>query len=85
MGRPCRIDHSPSPFHAPMQMAIPVSFMIGREITMSSLREWAAAAQNGAHKGRWGGCVPVQGEGVCCERICCEWEAGWGPSGAGEG
>ncbi|KAI7840613.1 hypothetical protein COHA_005635 [Chlorella ohadii] len=31
-------------------MAVPVCLMIGREITMSALREWAAASGGGAHK-----------------------------------
>jgi hypothetical protein len=31
-------------------LAIPVVIMIGREITMSALREWAAASGGGAHK-----------------------------------
>ena len=33
-------------------MAIPVAIIICREITMSSLREWAAASGGGAHKVR---------------------------------
>ena len=31
-------------------LAVPVVIMIGREITMSSLREWAAASGGTAHK-----------------------------------
>ena len=31
-------------------LAIPVVIMIGREITMSALREWAASSGGGAHK-----------------------------------
>jgi phosphatidylglycerophosphate synthase len=31
-------------------MAVPVSAIICREITMSALREWAAASGGGAHK-----------------------------------
>lgn len=31
-------------------MAVPVLFIIGREIAMSSLREWAAASGGNAHK-----------------------------------
>jgi CDP-diacylglycerol--glycerol-3-phosphate 3-phosphatidyltransferase len=31
-------------------MAIPVCLVISREITMSALREWAAASGGGAHK-----------------------------------
>ncbi len=33
-------------------LAIPVVIMIGREITMSALREWAASLGGGAHKVR---------------------------------
>ncbi len=33
-------------------LAIPVVIMIGREITMSALREWAASSGSGAHKVR---------------------------------
>ena len=31
-------------------LAVPVVIMIGREITMSSLREWAAASSGSAHR-----------------------------------
>ena len=31
-------------------MAVPVCLVISREITMSSLREWAAVSGSGAHK-----------------------------------
>ena len=31
-------------------LAVPVVIMIGREITMSSLREWAATSSGSAHK-----------------------------------
>lgn len=31
-------------------MAVPVIVIIGREITMSALREWAASASTEAHK-----------------------------------
>lgn len=41
----------------PETMAAPVMLIICREITMSALREWAAAAGGGAHK--------VGGGGVC--------------------
>jgi CDP-diacylglycerol--glycerol-3-phosphate 3-phosphatidyltransferase len=41
----------PSPIK-PEQMAAPVMLIICREITMSALREWAAAAGGGAHKVR---------------------------------
>ncbi len=34
----------------PPAMAVPVLFIIGREIAMSSLREWAAKAGGGASK-----------------------------------
>lgn len=37
-------------------LAIPVVIMIGREITMSALREWAASSGGGAHKAR---CQPA--------------------------
>lgn len=33
-----------------VDLTIPVVIMIGREITMSALREWAAASGGGAHK-----------------------------------
>jgi CDP-diacylglycerol--glycerol-3-phosphate 3-phosphatidyltransferase len=35
-----------------LDLAIPVAIIICREITMSSLREWAAASGGGAHKVR---------------------------------
>jgi len=41
----------PAPL-APKQMVLPVAIIICREITMSSLREWAAASGGGAHKVR---------------------------------
>ena len=34
------------------EMLIPVALMISREITMSALREWAAAWSNEAHQVR---------------------------------
>lgn len=39
----------PEPVSRPA-MVVPVLVIIGREITMSSLREWAAASNGGAHK-----------------------------------
>jgi len=41
---------SPPPPLVTVQLVLPVSLMICREITMSSLREWAAASGGGAHK-----------------------------------
>ena len=41
----------PAPLTA-QQVAVPVALIIGREITMSALREWAAASGGGAHKVR---------------------------------
>jgi CDP-diacylglycerol---glycerol-3-phosphate 3-phosphatidyltransferase len=35
-----------------MDLSLPVLLIICREITMSSLREWAAASGGGAHKVR---------------------------------
>ena len=39
----------PAPISA-LQMAVPVSIMIAREVTMASLREWAAGCGQGASK-----------------------------------
>ncbi|CAG9462995.1 unnamed protein product [Pedinophyceae sp. YPF-701] len=39
----------PAPI-TPAMMAVPASLMIGREISMSALREWAAASSGDAHK-----------------------------------
>lgn len=39
----------PKPITSPA-MAVPVIVIIGREITMSALREWAASASTEAHK-----------------------------------
>lgn len=41
-----------APLHGPSHLfqAVPVCLMIGREICMSSLREWAASSGGGAHK-----------------------------------
>lgn len=39
----------PPPISVP-SMSIPVALIIAREITMSSLREWAAASGSGAHQ-----------------------------------
>ena len=39
----------PAPI-SPFGMAVPVCLVISREITMSALREWAAASGGGAHK-----------------------------------
>ena len=41
---------APPPPVGPVGMAVPVVLMIAREITMSALREWAAASGGGAHK-----------------------------------
>ena len=35
---------------ATLELALPVTIVICREITMSALREWAAASGGGAHK-----------------------------------
>jgi len=42
-------------------LAVPVVIMIGREITMSSLREWAAVSGGTAHKVR-GSSTPLNGD-----------------------
>lgn len=39
----------PAPISS-IQMAVPVSIMIAREITMASLREWAASSPSGAQQ-----------------------------------
>lgn len=43
---------SPPPPLSQSQMAVPVIIMCCREVTMSALREWAAAAGGAAHKVR---------------------------------
>jgi phosphatidylglycerophosphate synthase len=45
----------PPPPLSSSHMVVPVVLMICREVTMSSLREWAAAAGEAAHKVRAGG------------------------------
>ena len=40
----------PPPALSQKDMTIPVVIMIGREITMSALREWAAASGGAAHR-----------------------------------
>ena len=44
----------PAPISGPA-MVVPVLVIIGREIAMSSLREWAASSAGGAHQ--VGGCA----------------------------
>jgi phosphatidylglycerophosphate synthase len=57
-------NNPPAPL-SQLQMAVPVIIMCCREVTMSALREWAAAASSSAHKVRGGG---VRGRGLGAKR-----------------